>query len=124
LMALTGGSRAALSVPLIVKAAREKDTVCLESLEIIGRHLGIGIASLVNALNPELVVFGGTLSLAGEFLLPVIQKEIERRALKWNLEAMKLVQAKHGSEACVMGGVAAVYQSILAQPESVSSLAA
>jgi glucokinase-like ROK family protein len=122
LFELTGGSRASLTVPLIVEAARAGDAVALDALEIIGRHLGIGIASLVNALNPELVVFGGILSLAGEFLLPVITKEVEQRALKWNREAMRLVLARHASDACVMGGVAAVYQAILAQPDIVGAL--
>jgi glucokinase-like ROK family protein len=121
---MTGGRRASLTVSLIVEGARAGDAVALDALEIIGRHLGIGIASLVNALNPELVVFGGILSLAGEFLLPVIIKEVERRALKWNREAMQLVLARHSSDACVMGGVAAVYQAILAQPDIVGTLAA
>jgi glucokinase-like ROK family protein len=121
---LTRGKRTALSVPLIVDAARAGDSVALEALEIIGHYLGIGIASLVNALNPELVVFGGTLSLAGEFLMPVIKKEIEQRALKWNREAMKLVLARHTSDACVMGGVAAVYQAMLAQPDNMGVLVA
>jgi glucokinase-like ROK family protein len=119
---MAGGRRASLTVPLIVDAARAGDAVALSALEIIGRHLGIGIASLVNALNPELVVFGGTLSLAGEFLMPVIEKEVDQRALKWNREAMQLVLARHGSDACVMGGVAAVYQAILAQPDIVGAL--
>jgi glucokinase-like ROK family protein len=122
LFEMTAGSRASLTVPLIVDAARLGDAVALNALEIIGRHLGIGIASLVNALNPELVVFGGILSLAGEFLMPVIEKEVERRALKWNREAMQLVLARHASDACVMGGVAAVYQAILAQPDIVGTL--
>jgi predicted NBD/HSP70 family sugar kinase len=121
---MTGGSRASLTVPLIVDAARAGDAVALDALELIGCHLGIGIASLVNALNPELVVFGGILSLAGEFLMPVIEKEVERRTLKWNREAMRLVLAQHSSDACVMGGVAAVYQAILAQPDIVGALVA
>jgi predicted NBD/HSP70 family sugar kinase len=119
---LTGGRRDSLTVPLIVEAARAGDAVALDALETIGHHLGIGIASLVNALNPELVIFGGTLSLAGEFLMPVIEKEVERRALKWNREATRLVLAHHSSDACVMGGVAAVYQAILSQPDIVGAL--
>jgi glucokinase-like ROK family protein len=120
---MTGGRRSLLTVPLIVNAARVGDAVALDALEMIGRNLGIGIASLVNALNPELVVFGGILSLAGEFLMPVIEKELNQRALRWNREAMQLVLAKHGFDACVIGGVAAVYQAILAQPDLVGTLA-
>jgi glucokinase-like ROK family protein len=119
---MTGGKRASLTVPVIVDAARAGDAVALDALEIIGHHLGIGIASLVNALNPELVVFGGILSLAGEFLMPVIEQEVEQRALKSNREAMQLVLARHTSDACVMGGVAAVYQAMLAQPDNMGTL--
>jgi predicted NBD/HSP70 family sugar kinase len=82
----------------------------------VGHHLGIGIASLVNALNPDLVVFGGILSLAGEFLLPIVEAEMKQRALRWNAESVRIVLAKHGFDACAMGGVATVYQTILAQP--------
>jgi predicted NBD/HSP70 family sugar kinase len=109
---------------LVVDAARSGDIVAVDTLETLGHHLGVGIASLVNILNPELVVFGGILSLAGEFLMPMIEQEVNQRALKWNREAMKLVLAKHGSDACVMGGVAAVYQAILAQPDIVGALSA
>ena len=77
-----------------------------------------------HALNPELSCIGGILSLAGDFLMPVIEKEVEQRALKWNREAMKLVLAAHAADACVMGGVAAVYQAILAQPDIVGALVA
>jgi glucokinase-like ROK family protein len=117
----TQGRSTALTIPLIVEAARTSDPVALDGLNQIGCHLGIGIASLMNALNPEQVVFGGRLSLAGDFLLPVIQKEVEKRALRWNREAAQLVLARHGFDACVMGGVAKVYQTILAQPEILSS---
>ncbi len=105
-----------LTLPRVLQAARQGDTVTLACLEQVGRSLGIGIASLVNALNPEMVVLGGALSQAGEFLLPVVQEELERRALKWSREASRVVLAQHGANACLMGGVAMVYDSILTQP--------
>jgi predicted NBD/HSP70 family sugar kinase len=93
-------------------------------LERIGHHLGAGIASLVNALNPELVIFGGILSLAGQFLLPAVKREMKQRALRWNRSATQVVLARHGFDACVMGGVARVYQAILAEPDNIRRQAA
>jgi len=113
---MTGGNLGALTVPMVVEAADQGDALALEALEVLGRNLGIGIASLVNALNPELVVFGGIMSLASDYLLPVVEQEIQQRALRWNREAIKVVVAKHGQEACVMGGVARVFQAVLAEP--------
>jgi glucokinase-like ROK family protein len=110
------GDYSRLTVPLIVDAARAGDAVAREGLAWIGHNLGIGMASLVNALNPELVVFGGILSLAWEFLQPLVIEEMQNRALRWNREAAQVVLARHQFDACVMGGVALVLQDILLGP--------
>jgi glucokinase-like ROK family protein len=113
----TEGRLDQLSIALVVQAAAAGDAVALEALQRIGRWLGIGIASLLNALNPALVVLGGALSGAAEFLLPPVNEEIQARALRWNRETVRVVRATHGSDACVRGGVATVYQHVLAQPD-------
>jgi glucokinase-like ROK family protein len=110
------------SVETIVDAARMGDEAAILALEKTGRHLGIGIASLLNALNPELVVLGGMLSLAADFLLPVVENEIQNRALRWNRESARVVKAAHGSDACVKGGIAVVYQSVLLQANPLAIL--
>jgi glucokinase-like ROK family protein len=110
------GDYSRLTVPLVAEAARANDAVALSALACIGRDLGIGMASLVNALNPEMVVFGGILSLAWDFLLPTVMEEMQSRALRWNREAAQVVLARHRFDACVMGGVALVLQDILRGP--------
>lgn len=120
LLEMVNGDLDRLTVASIVEAAQAGDSVALKSLKQVGHHLGIGLASLVNALNPDLVVLGGILSLAGEFLLPPIYDELQRRVLLWNESTTQVVLARHGVDACVMGGVAMVYQAILAQPSSVA----
>jgi predicted NBD/HSP70 family sugar kinase len=105
-----------LTIPLVVQAIKQGDQVALEALQKVGHYLGIGIASLVNAVNPDLIVFGGILSLAGEYLLPVIKSELDTRALRWNASATRIVIARYGSNACSMGGVATVVKSILEHP--------
>jgi glucokinase-like ROK family protein len=111
------GDFSRLTVPLVAEAARAGDSVAQEAFDALGHSLGIGIASLVNTLNPELVVFGGILSLGWEFLLPPVTEEIQRRALHWNREAMQVVLARHGFDACVIGGLALVLQDILREPQ-------
>ena len=116
---LVSGDLGRLTVPAVTDAALDGDAVALEALDAIGHRLGIGIASLVNALNPELVVFGGILSLAWQFLLPAVIEEMQKRALRWNREATQVVLARHGFDACVMGGVAVVLQGILREPRRI-----
>jgi glucokinase-like ROK family protein len=102
-----------LTLPMVVDAARGGDAAALQALGEVGRRLGIGVASLVNALNPDLVVLGGRLSLAGAFLIPAVESELRARALRWNASATQVVLATHGVDACVLGGVAAVTQAVL-----------
>lgn len=116
LVPLTGGDLERLSIPLVVEAAQGGDEVALSALATVGRYLGIGIASLINAFNPDLIVLGGILSLAGDLLLPAIRAEVSQRALRWNAEATKIELAQHGFDACVMGGVAALLQAIVLEP--------
>lgn len=110
------GKHEGLTIPVVVRAAEEGDPVAREALNETGNYLGIGLANLINALNPEMVVFGGILSLAKEFLLPVIQQTIGDRALRWSSRSARIVVAAYGSDACVMGAVAMVYDHILRQP--------
>lgn len=102
-----------VTVEMIVEAAQAGDRLAIRAIQEVGHYLGIGIASLLNALNPEIVVLGGILSIASEFLFPAANDEIQKRALPWNRETLKIVRAAHGSDACVKGGVATVYQSVL-----------
>jgi len=105
-----------LTVDLIVEAARSGDKVALAALEETAYYLGIGLANLVNALNPEIVVFGGILSVGSDFLMPVVKRVIKERALRWSVDSIQVLAAAHGVDACVMGGIAAVYNQILSQP--------
>lgn len=116
LIELTGGDLSRLTIPLVVHAAKANDRVALTALEQTAEFLGIGIAGLVNALNPDIVVFGGILSLASSFLLPTMRHVITRRALPWSTRHLRLEVAVYGFDACVMGGIAHVYQQILNSP--------
>ena len=52
----------------VVEAAEAGDPHALDLFERFGRQLGVGIASLVNAFEPEHVVIGGGLGRSGRLL--------------------------------------------------------
>lgn len=112
----TGGDMSLLSIPLIVEAAQRDDKVARDSLNETGEWLGIGIASLINVINPERVILGGPLISAEEFLLPVIRQTTQERAWSWMRQDVDIVTAEHGEDAAVMGSVAVVYQDVLNTP--------
>ena len=64
----------------IFKAIQEEDILTIESIEKIGSNLGRGLAGLINVFNPQLVVIGGKLSLAGAYLIFPIRSAVKRHA--------------------------------------------
>ncbi len=117
LIELTQGNSDALTILEVVQAARANDSVAVDALKETGRYIGIGLVNLINAFNPEVIVVGGSLSLASDFLLPEVNREIERRAAHWSRRIPQVRIAAHGADACMMGGIAVVYQQILSQPK-------
>ena len=105
-----------ITIPLIVEAAQKGDRVALAALKETGFYLGVGLANLINVLNPQKVVLGGYVTQAYEFLLPIIQKTVRERALRWPREAADIVVATYLNDASLMGSVATVYGQILSNP--------
>lgn len=62
---LSGAARSAVTIEAVRDAAERGDTVARAALERAGRMLGLGIATLVNLLNPRLVILSGEGTRAG-----------------------------------------------------------
>lgn len=121
--AIVSGRRSALSryndqlsLPVVMDAALNGDEVALEAFRETARWLGIGLANLVNTLNPEHIVFGGPLSVAHELMMPHIRAEIERRALRWVWEQATFTTATYAADAAAMGGIAMVHRHVINHP--------
>ena len=67
----------AITGPLITEAARDGDDFARETLAVLGRWLGEGIASLTAVLDPAVVVIGGGVSEAGDLLLDPVRAHFE-----------------------------------------------
>ncbi|MCB8987789.1 MAG: ROK family protein [Ardenticatenaceae bacterium] len=105
-----------ISIPLIAEAARQKDPVALQALAETGEWLGVGIASLMNVINPQRVIFGGPLWTVHEYLLPSIRETVAQRAWHWVQEGVQIIPAAYGEDTAVMGAVAIVYRDVLNKP--------
>ena len=118
LMALpeVGGDVKAIRMKHVLEAAECGEPVVLHVLDDVGRYLGIGIASLLNAFNPSLVVLGGVLSLAGPYILPRAQREVEARALSATRTGVDITLSAFKFDAGVMGGVSLILREILNSP--------
>jgi glucokinase len=69
ILRLAGGDPDRITGRLVTEAAQQGDDVAKGILAKAGRRLGEGIAGLVNVLDPQIVVVGGGVSMAGDLLL-------------------------------------------------------
>lgn len=87
----------------LVRLANEGDARAREILTGIGRHLGAGIASLVNVFAPELVVIGGGFAAAGDLILEPAREVVRYQALEPASETVQIVRAELGTAAGLVG---------------------
>ena len=70
-----------ISIDDIIRAVNEEDVLAIEVIEEIGRTLGRAIAGLINLFNPELVVIGGKISEAKDYLMLPIKSAVQKHSL-------------------------------------------
>lgn len=88
---------------IVCEAAKAGDSVAQRIFTIIGEYIGIGMASVVNLLNPEKIIIGGGVADAGEYLLNPLSETLKKRAMKIAGETVKIVHAELGNTAGVIG---------------------
>ena len=88
----------------VVQAARAGDPGAREALQRMGEKLGIGIANLLNLLDPEVVVVGGGAGVnADRLLLDSAERVARERALEPAASTARIEAAELGEEAAMIG---------------------
>jgi len=108
--------RRALSVSRIVEEAFEGDRLARVVVEEAGHHLAIGVAALLNLFNPATIVFGGSLTRAGELLLGPLRETLGQRTPSASVKQSQLVISSLGIEATARGAATLVLRAALDDP--------
>lgn len=87
----------------IYQAGREGDELAIEVFRRMGVYLGIGLASLINVLNPEVVVIGGGLSNGWDLFEKHMHQQVLERAFPIPARRVKIVRAQCGDDAGLLG---------------------
>jgi glucokinase len=96
-----------------VELALGGDRVARAAIAKIGRRLGRAVVTLVNLLEPELVlVGGGAAASAGELLLVPLTRVVRRRALAPTRERVRIELARLGPDAGLVGAAALAWETL------------
>lgn len=98
------GDADSITGPMVTTAARAGDKVAQDAFDQVGRWLGIGLANLIQVLDPKLIVIGGGVADAGELLLaPTRAAYWQALGQRARVPAAPVVAARLGSIAGVVG---------------------
>ncbi|WP_332691080.1 ROK family glucokinase [Halalkalibacter lacteus] len=88
----------------VFDAVKAEDELAKSIIDEISFHLGLALANLANALNPEIIVLGGGVSKAGDLLMNPLKEQFKCFALPRVEEGCKFRIATLGNDAGVIGG--------------------
>ena len=104
---LTGGKIEGVTAELVAEAGRRNDGLALSVIDEAARYLGIGLANLVNIINPQMIIIGGGVSKMGAMLFRPARKSMKEHAFKLPARTVRVVRPRLGMDAGLMG--AAIY---------------
>lgn len=110
------------AVARILEAADAGDETARRAIDDVGRWTGIGLASLVNVLNPEVVVLGGLLARLHPHIAGVVDDELRRRATTALREGLTVRPARFGADAPLLGAAELALEPVLADPGSLAAI--
>ena len=99
-----GGDPGRLVGPLVSTAARAGDPLAREAFAVVGEWLGVGLAGIVAALDPAVLVVGGGVSSAGDLLLDPARAALARSVVGGAHRTVPpVLRAALGAEAGLVG---------------------
>jgi glucokinase len=95
--------RRRLTPRLIFDAARRRDPAARAVVKGAGEYLGVGIASLINVFNPEVVAVGGGVAESFDLLRPHVERVVKKRAFAEPARMAEIGPSELGNDATAVG---------------------
>ena len=100
----------------VLRLAAEGDAVALDALQEVGRWIGIGLAGLVNLLNPRVIVLGGLFARIHPFIDRALDAQLDRMALSGPRRGVRVTPAALGVDALIIGAAELALEPYVADP--------
>src|SRR5690606_16367473 len=97
---------------LVIDAAKRGDQYAINILSRVGLNLGKAIGILIQLFNPELIILGGKIAEAKEYITTPIQQSINKYCMEQLREKTEIKLSTLGSNADILSSVAVVMEHI------------
>lgn len=115
-----GGDIEHITLDTVLEAARMGDSHACAIVEESGRYVGIGMANLINAFNPELIVLGGQLALKSDVFSENAKETAKRRAWLAFGRDISIALSVLGQDACMVGAAGLALTTVFQSAEAVA----
>ena len=103
ILTLCGGDPARINAKMVFDAAKEGDDTASEIFHRYVSYLAQAINTVISFLDPEIIVLGGGVSKAGDFLLDAVRKELPKYILYKTMPYARIELARLGPDAGIIG---------------------
>lgn len=101
-----GNSRDYTSGEEVIAAANAGDGAAIQAIHTYAKYLAIGCATIVNLLDPELLILAGGLAQNNPLLLSDLTEELSKRVRVWQQRKLRVAFSSLGYSAGVLGAAA------------------
>jgi glucokinase len=93
-----------LDAEAVASLARQGESGALEAFLVMGRRLGIALASVANILDLEAIIIGGGVAASYDLFQPALSVELGRRCFPQIAADLVIVKGELGDDAGLLGG--------------------
>lgn len=97
----------------VIDLVRAGNAAAIDALRQAGRDVGEVLSTVVNLLNPSVIVLGGSIARAGEHLLAGVREVVYRRSIPLATQHLTIVQSPTAERAAVLGAAMLVVREVL-----------
>lgn len=108
----------------VLRLVAQGNLQAIHALRQAGRDLGDVLATVVNLLNPSVIVIGGSLGQAGGHLMAGVREVVYRRSLPLATSHLRIAVSLSGDQAAILGASRMVIQHVLSPPAIEATLQA
>ena len=113
ILELCKGEISLVTAKTVAEAASQGDELSLRIFNEATDHIGIGIANLVNLFNPEMVIVGGGVSLAGDLFFDNIRRVVGQHVIQSSGKDLPIIPVAFGENAALMGAFALILKRVM-----------
>jgi glucokinase len=92
-----------LTAERVYDAGRAGDELALEVFKRFGMYLGIGLANLINFIDPQIIVISGGAANGWDLFASEMYRQVEERAFRSIAQQVKIARAECGDNAGLLG---------------------